>query len=114
MFNTNFVPPLVQKQIKNFITDYKYSYSGMLKALIYGIEISKKFKPDPTFPTIAFLPYIYQDAYNYYYKLWLAEQANGKITISKPEVIHVVIEAPQRKGLRNKFASILEDDIVDI
>lgn len=114
MFNTNFVPPLIQKQIKNFITDYKYSYSGMLKALVYGIEITKKFKPDPLFPTIAFLPYIYQDAYNYYYRLWLADQANEAKNIREPEVVHVIIEAPQRKGLRNKFASILEDDIVDI
>jgi len=112
IFNTSFVPPLIQKQIKNYIKDYNYSYSGMLKALVYGVEISHRLKPDFNFPTLGYLPYIYQDAYNYYYSLWLAEQANTGKLIVTPEVENVVIVSPKKVSkIKQQFKNILEDNI---
>lgn len=112
MYNVDYVPPIIQKQIKSYIAQYNYSYSGMLKALIYGIEISKKFKVDLSYPTIGFLPYVYQDAYNYYYALWLAEQANNGKQIKPPEVEQITIKSPlPKKQVKQYFMSILEDDV---
>lgn len=112
MFNLSFVPPLIQKQIKQYINDYHYSYSGMLKALIYGVEISHKLKPDPSFPTLGYLPYIYQEAYNYYYSLWLAEQSNAQKNIAIPIVEEIKIVSPQRKiREKQRFLDIFEDEI---
>ena len=39
LFNYDYVPPRAKKQINEFIKEYNYTYSGMLKALIYFYEI---------------------------------------------------------------------------
>ena len=40
-FNTDNINTRVQKQINSYIKDYGYSYSGILKALIYFFEIKE-------------------------------------------------------------------------
>lgn len=115
MFNLEWVPPRIRQQKKQMIEKYNYSYSGMLKALIYGLEIKKSIKADPSNPTINIIPYIYQDAYNYYYSLWLAEQANeGKDIMSYvPRVEEITIISPRPKPIipKHPFTFLLEDDI---
>ena len=39
LFNVDKIPSKIQKQINSYIKDYNFSYSGMLKALIYHFEI---------------------------------------------------------------------------
>lgn len=39
LFNSDYVYPRIKKQIKQFITEYNYTYSGILKALKYFYEI---------------------------------------------------------------------------
>ena len=113
--DAEYVPPNIRKQINDFINDYKYTYSQILKVLVYGIEVSKKMVLDPKRPTINYLPYIYKDAYNYYYTLWLAEEANKGKQIKKPDVETVKIVSPERKEMVKKhFTFLLEDEISDL
>ena len=112
LYNMDYVPPNIQKQIKTYIKNYNYSYSGMLKALIYGIEITKKFNVDVTRPSIAFLPYIYNDAYNYYYSLWLAQEVNTNINIKAPEIENITIQSPIiRPKIKQPFTAIWKDEV---
>ena len=39
MFNTDYVNPRIQKQIKTYIEEYHFSYSGILRSLIYFYEV---------------------------------------------------------------------------
>lgn len=65
----------VKKQIKDFQEEYGYSYSGMLKSLIYFYEVKGNSK-DKANGGIGIVPFIYNDAYNYYLNLFLANQQN--------------------------------------
>jgi hypothetical protein len=110
LFNYEFVPPMIRKQINNFIKEYNYTYSGMLKALKYFHEI--KGNPIQERSGIGILPYVYRDAYNYYYSLWLANQKNEhKVIIDyKPVVREVRIPPPQLKPRKRRLFSFFEED----
>ena len=83
--------------------------------MIYGIDISKKMTFDKTHQNLALIPYLYQPTYNYYYSLWLAEQANAGKVIRKPIVEEVKIVSPKRESLVKKhFSFLLEDEIDDL
>lgn len=58
------------------------------------------------------VPFIYQDAYNYYYSLWLARQRNEEKIIKnyEPAVIEVVIPRPQRKVTKRRLFSFLDEE----
>ena len=101
-----------KKQIKQFITEYNYSYSGILKALIYFYEIKGGDK-ERAHDSIGIVPYIYQDAYRYYYSLWEAQQKNkDKVVVEYvPVVKEIVIPVPQRQVKKRKVFSFLDEEI---
>lgn len=61
------------------------------------------------------MPFVYQDAYNYYYSLWLAQQRNENKDLSyyKPKTIEVKITSPEREPLKRKRFTFLDEDEVD-
>ena len=59
----------VKKQIKDYQEQYKYTYSGMLKSLIWFYEI-KGNSTEKANGGIGIIPFIYKDACNYYYNLY--------------------------------------------
>ena len=61
---------------------YDFTYSGMLKSLKWFYEIKHNDK-DSSNGRIGIIPYIYKDAYDYYYNLYLAQQRNKDIENSK-------------------------------
>lgn len=87
---------LITKQIKDYHANDNFTYSGMLSTLKYFYEV-KKGDPNASNGGIGIVKYTYQDAYNYYLKLFLANQANQgkniKSFIPKEQV--VVIQAPR-------------------
>lgn len=94
---------------------YNYTYSGMLKALVYFYEV-KKNDVSKANDGIGIIPYIYNDAYNYYYTLWLAKEANKGKDISAyiPKEIEITIPPPQRDVVkRNLFQFLDKDEITD-
>ena len=92
LFNTKTINTKIKKQLKDFIDEYNYSYSGILKTLIYWYDI-KNNNIEKANGGIGIVPYIYDQAKEYYYRLYLAQYANEledikeyKITIKEVEI----------------------------
>lgn len=81
----------VKKQIKDYKKDYDYTYSGMLKTLIWFYEIKGNSKEKAN-GGIGIIPFVYKDALNYYYNLYLAQLANEEILKREEECRHFVRE----------------------
>ena len=103
--NTNYA--LVKKQIKKFKEENKYSYSGIMKALIYFYEIKHNNK-DKANNAISIVPFIYQDAYNYYYNLFISQQNLQKTGEYKYEEKERIIKPPKSKGIIKKLFKLQE------
>lgn len=96
LFKEPYLNARIKKQIKDFQAEYKYTYSGMLKTLIYWYEV-KGNSIEKANGGIGIIPYVYKDALNYYYSLYLAAIANeGKeITGYKPLIKEFNIDSPR-------------------
>ena len=111
LFKVDFVPPRMQQQINKFALDYNFSYSGMQKALTYFYEV-KGNSIEKANGGIGIIPYIYKDAYNYYYSLWLAHQKNEakQIDLYVPQVKEVIIAPPKRKPKKRPLFTFLDEE----
>ena len=82
----------------------------MLKALKYWYEI--KHNPVDLSRGVGIIPYVYKDAREYYYNLWLADQENQKKDLNSyiPKDIVVVIPSPERKIEKRKLFTFLDEE----
>lgn len=99
----------INTQIKRYHTQNNYSYQGMYKTLCYFYDIKKNPVRDST---IGIIPYVYDDAHNYYTAIWMAQQQNIAKPIEqyKPNIVEVHIPPPTRKPIKQKQFSFLEED----
>lgn len=101
----------IQKQIKKYVDEYNYTYSGMKKALIYFYEVQGH-SIEKANGGVGIIPYIYTQAFNYYYALWEAQQKNMdkdvEAYVPKVRVIH--IPEPQIKIKKRKMFSFLDEE----
>ena len=113
LFDMDFLDPKVRKLIASYQKEYNYTYSGMLKALTYFYEIKKGDKNKAN-NSIGIIPYIYNEAYRYYYSLWEAQQKNKDKNIERfsPVVKEIVISPPKRNVKIRKLFSFLDEDEV--
>lgn len=81
LFSEQYIGPRIRKQIKEYKENYNYSYSGMLKTLIWWFEV-KGNSVEKANGGIGIIPYIYQQACDYYYTLFLAKKANENKDLS--------------------------------
>ena len=89
--NTNWA--LVKQQIKKY-QEQGYSLTGIKKALVYFYDVKHNSKEKAN-NAIGIVPFIYQDAFNYYYSLWQAQSINQTKHISAlPKVKEVTIKLP--------------------
>jgi hypothetical protein len=102
----------VKKQIKDFKDEYGYSYSGMLKSLVYFYEVKGNSK-DKANGGIGIVPFIYNDAYNYYLNLFLANQQNINKDIKSytSKVKEITIKVPTVDFPKKLFN--LDDEVED-
>lgn len=110
LFNISYIEPRVKGQIKKFMEEYNYTYSGMQKALYYHYEIKGGDKNKAN-GGIGIIPYVYKDAYNYHYNLWLAQQKNKDVEIElyEPKVKEITIPRPQRKVKKRELFTFLDE-----
>lgn len=82
---------LIKKQIETF---YKqgYSYNGMKLSLKWFYEVQRHSVKESN--GIGIIPYIFNDAKEYYYNLYLAQQANANIKNYKAVVREISIPRP--------------------
>jgi hypothetical protein len=111
MFDWDYVHPRVKRQISNFIDQYNFTYSGIMKSLEY-FYIVKENPLEKANGGIGIVPYVYQDAYNYYYALWEAGQKNQNKNISDfvPKEKVITISPPQRKLKKRKLFTFLDEE----
>jgi hypothetical protein len=111
LLEEEYISPRVKKQMNSYIDEYNFTYSGMKKALVYFYEVKGNDKSKAK-GGIGIIPYVYRDAYNYYYSLWLANQKNEHkvITDYKPVVREVRIPPPQLKPRKRRLFSFFEED----
>ena len=96
---------LVNKQIKKFKEKNGYSYSGMLKSLIYFFEV--KGNSIEKSKGIGIVEYTYQDAFQYYYNLYMAQEANKNKTLFT-QIKEIIIKPPRSKPQKKKFFDLKE------
>lgn len=117
LFDYKELPQIVNKQINQFLTENNYTYSGMLKSLKYFYEIKHGDK-EKAYGRIGIIPFVYADAFNYYYALWETQQRNAE-SIQMTEVllptVEILIDPPQRKvmGKRKNTFSFLDIESED-
>jgi hypothetical protein len=111
LFNIDYITPMIRKQIKQYIEEYHYTYSGIRKALIYFYEV-KRGSLEKACQRISIVPYVYQNAYRYYYSLWEAQQrnANKNIQLYIPKVKEIVIPPPTVKVKKRKMFTFLDEE----
>lgn len=84
----------VNQSIKKFHNELGYSYSGIQKALYYFYEI-KHNSIDKANGGISIVPFVYKDAYNYYYDLFMAQQRNENKKPFIEKVREIIIKPPK-------------------
>ena len=111
LFGTTYIDPRVRAQIKKYVEEFNYTYSGIRKALIYHYEIKGGDKSKAN-GGIGIVPYVYEAAYNYHYQLWLAQQKNKdvEITLYTPKVKEIVIQRPERKVKKRPLFTFLDEE----
>lgn len=110
LFKIDFIGARIRKQIAQYIKEYHYSYSGIRKALYYFYEI-KGNSIDKANGGIGIIPYIYNEAYNYFFTIWKAQEVNNNKNIEKyvPSAKEIVIKNPERKIKKRKLFSFLDE-----
>lgn len=101
----------VNTYLKKFREDYGYTYSGIKKALVYFYEV-KGNSLEKANGNIGIVPYVYKDAFNYYYTLWEAKEKNKDKEIENylPEEKVIVITPPERKIHKKQFFTFLDEE----
>ena len=110
LLKEDFINAKVRKQIKDFQQQYGYSYSGMLKSLIYFYEV-KGNSTEKANGGIGIVPFVYKDAYNYYYDLFLAKQQNKEKDVKTitHKVKEIIIKLPT-VNIPKKLFDLDDDD----
>lgn len=110
LFHSDYVDPRIQKQIKNYIENYNFTYSGILKSLVYFYDV-KKNPIEKANDGIGIVPWIYKQAFDYYYAIWLAQQKNEDKILEDyvPEEIEIVIPRPKPKPYRRRLFTFLDE-----
>lgn len=98
------------RQAENFAKNYNFSYSGMMKSLEYFYRV--KGNSVDSKRGIGIIPYVYKDAFDYYYNLWMAQEANKGKNIEDyiPKDIEITILSPQRKIEKRPLFTFLDDE----
>lgn len=113
LFNTDFVNPTIRKQINDYHDKYKYTYSGILKSLIYFFDINHH-STENCNGGIGIVPYVYDQAKEYYTRLWKIQQVNNDKPIEQfvtQEQEIIKIDPPQpHKRKQNKLFSFLDEE----
>lgn len=111
LFDETYINPRVRQQISNYKEQYHFTYSGMLKTLIYFFEIRGNDIAKAQ-GGIGIVPYIYKEASKYYYELHIQQKLNQDKNFLdfKPKVKEIVILSPKLKPSRKILFNFLEEE----
>ena len=106
LFKLEYVSPRIQKQIKNYIEEFNFTYSGILKTLIYYFEI-KNGDISKANGGIGIVGYIYEEAKEYYRRIETANLKNIDVKIENND-LEIFITPKELKPLKKKKFSFLD------
>lgn len=113
LFGTKSISPKVKKQIEDYKVNKNFTYSGMHKTLKYWFEIRKE-PLEKANGGIGIVPYIYDEAFQYWRALWEARERNKEVKISNYvlPVKEVHISSPQREPMKHirKLFTFLDEE----
>lgn len=112
LLNLPAITPKIKRQIDSFHNEYKYTYTGIKKALIYHFEV-KHGDIKQANGGIGIVPYVYENARAYYYQIWQAQQKNADkvLTDYVPNIVKIAIKNPVRRPkLRADFSFLDEEE----
>lgn len=103
--------PRVWKQLKEYKDQYGFTYSGIHKTLIWFYEL-KHNDIDKANGAIGIVPYVYKDACDYYYALYLAQIANEDKDVEhfKVKVREFTIENPRAQKRLPRLFKLDEEE----
>ena len=117
LFGSDYVYAKIKKQINDYVTNHGYTYSGIHKALVYYYEVKgNRFDEGKAQGGIGIVPFVYQNAYNYYYAIWEAQQKQQNISdvasveVYIPKTTEVRIPVPQRKERKRQLFTFLDEE----
>ena len=112
LLKVDYIDARVRKQIKQYREEYNYTYSGIHKALVYFYEV-KGNSTEKANGGIGIVPYVYQNAYNYYLAIWQAKQKNQDKVLHDyvPQVKEIRIPRPQRKIKKRELFTFLDEEV---
>ena len=95
-FNLTTMSAKITRQITDYKKQYSFTYSGMLKALMWWFDVQRH-TLEGTNGGIGILPYIYNDAKSYYYGLYMAQMVNAEKDLDhyQTQIEEIVIAPPQ-------------------
>ena len=110
LFNTTTISSKIKKQIEKFVKEDNFTYSGIRRSLVYFYEV-KQNSLEKSNDGIGIVPWIYSEAYQYYYNLWLAQQKNQNKDVEnyKPNTIIISIQPPKRPIKKRKLFQFLDE-----
>lgn len=94
LYGSDYDYPSISKQVESYIKNYNFTYSGMLKSLQWFYEVKHNDKESSN-GRVGIIPYIYKDARDYYYQLYLAKERNKGITNYHITTKEIVIASPR-------------------
>lgn len=114
LFKYDKLPKRVQDQIKEYTTKNGYTYSGILGTLRYFFEI-KGHTIEKANGGIGIVPYVYEDARNYWYDIWVTQEQNKNSMANYQSIIKVreiKIRPPQREPMKHvrKLFTFLDEE----
>lgn len=103
---------LINKQLKDYVGKQGYTYRGILKTLEYWYDI-KHNDISKAKGGLGIVPYVYNQALDYYYNLYLAQHVNeGKDISIVTQTREIIIKYPKRKTKPFKLHNLedIEED----
>lgn len=106
IFHYDEVPARIIIQIRQMQKEYGFTESGILKTLQYFYEVKQG-----TFTKanggIGIVPYVYDEAKKFYYRIYLAQQGNTNKSLNQLITTeNITIKAPKRKGRKRKLMNV--------
>lgn len=103
--------PVINKLLKRYTQELNFTYSGILRTLKYWYEV-KGHTTEKANNSIGIVEFQYQNAYNYYYSIWQANQHNKDKVIQDyvpiQKTIHIPV--PERNLRKRKLFTFLDEE----
>lgn len=118
LFNLENMDGRITLQLKKLFEKYPYmTYSGILKTLVYFYEINhnsiENSKVNGVY-TLGIVPWVYDEAKQYYYQQYLNQEKNKNKNIENyiPKIKEVTIQPPKKEMKKKKIFTFLDEEVL--